>query len=127
LRCSQAPLTCLHFVQLAEQGFYDQLLFHRVLPAALAESGDPRGDGWGGPGYRVRDEPSPSRIGPGSVLMSRSQPHSAGSRFFVVLEERPDLEGHFTVIGRVIGGLDVVSEIALGDQILSIVEIPAAP
>jgi cyclophilin family peptidyl-prolyl cis-trans isomerase len=123
LHCSRAPLSCLHFVQLAAQGFYDGLLFHRVLPAFLVESGDPRGDGWGGPGFRVRDEPGPSRIGPGSVVLSRAQPHSAGSRFSVLLEERPDLEGSVTVIGTVVDGLDVVLEIGLGDEILSVVDI----
>ena len=125
LDCPATPLTCLHFVQLAEQGFYRGLHFHRVVPGLLVEGGDPRGDGWGGPGFRVRDEVTPRRLTAGSLILSRRQPHTAGSQFSILLQESPSLEGDYTIIGRIIDGLEIASELVVGDRIVDMREIPA--
>jgi len=120
--CPRTPLTCFHVAQLADQGFYDGLLFHRAT-AAVLELGDPRGDGWGGPGFRLRDEVTPQRLLKGSLVMARRQPHTAGSRFLLLLQDRPDMEGEYTRFGRVIGGAEVLERIGLGDRVESIREI----
>lgn len=121
--CPETPLTCLHFLELANQGFYRGLTFYRVVPGSRVEAGDPRGDGWGGPGFRIRDEVTPRRLQVGSVVMNRTTPHAAGSRFSILLEERPDLEGEYTAFGRVVAGLEVVAQIREGDIIESMREI----
>ena len=121
--CPEMPLTCLHFLELANQGFFRGLTFYRVVPGSRAETGDPRGDGWGGPGFRIRDEVTPRRLRVGSVVMNRTAPHAAGSRFSILLEERPDLEGEYTAFGQVVAGLEVVAQIREGDVIESIREI----
>jgi len=129
LACPQAPLTCLNFLQLADQGFYDGLPFHRLVPGAVIQGGDPRGDGWGGPGYAIRDEIGRLRFGDdgdGGVLgMARQFRDTAGSQFFITLAPRPDLDGKFTAFGRVVEGRDVLGRLLPGDRIESIREVPA--
>ncbi|MEM9291455.1 MAG: HEAT repeat domain-containing protein [Acidobacteriota bacterium] len=100
LLCSEVPLSCLSFVQLAESGFFDGLTIHRLEPDFVAETGDPRGDGWGGPGYGVRDEPWPARYDPGSLGLLSTEPDTGGSRFFITLSEQPSLDGRYTLFGR---------------------------
>ena len=117
LNCPVAPLTCLNFVQLADQGFYDGLLFHRVIPDFVVQGGDPRGDGAGGPGYELRDELNRLRFDSGVIGMARGGFDTAGSQFFVTLSRQPHLDGDYTAFGRVIAGGDLLSGIVQGDRI----------
>jgi cyclophilin family peptidyl-prolyl cis-trans isomerase len=113
--CPEAPSSCLSFLQLAGQGFYDGLPFYRVVPGLLVQTGDPRGDGLGGPGYVLRDEIHPARFGRGTVGLVRPEPDSAGSQIFITLSRQPDLDGRYTVLGRVVRGLDVLDRLVEGD------------
>ncbi len=124
LACPEAPFTCLNFLQLASQGYYDGLTFHRVVPDFVVQAGDPRGDGWGGPGYAIRDEMNLLRYSRGAVGMALSGPDTGGSQFFVTLAPQPHLDGGYTIFGRVIAGEEVLDEIVQGDRILRIVEAP---
>lgn len=122
--CPTAPLTCLNFLQLVGQGFYDGLTFHRVVPDFVVQGGDPRGDGHGGPGYAIRDEPTPTAYERGVLGMARSGPHTAGSQFFLTLSPQPHLDGAYTAFGRVVEGGAVLDRITRGTRILSMVEVP---
>jgi len=122
LACPEAPETCLNFLQLGTQGFYDGLPFHRVVPDFVVQAGDPRGDGRGGPGYTLRDEINPLRYERGTVGMALSGPDTGGSQFFIALAPQPHLDGGYTVFGRVVAGFDVLDQIVQGDRILGIVE-----
>jgi cyclophilin family peptidyl-prolyl cis-trans isomerase/HEAT repeat protein len=124
LQCEQTLFTCLSFLQLAGQGFYDGQLFHRVLPATLVQSGDPRGDGWGGPGYTVRDEITSRPFVRGTLGMARPAPDTAGSQFFVTLARMPQLDGRFTAFGEVTAGLDVLDALIEGDRLERVVVLP---
>ncbi|MEM7586050.1 MAG: HEAT repeat domain-containing protein [Acidobacteriota bacterium] len=126
LACPEAPLTCLNFLQLAGQGYFEGLRFHRVVPDFVIQAGDPRGDGWGGPGYAIRDEMNLLRYRRGMVGMALSGPDTGGSQFFITLAPQPHLDGGYTIFGRIIAGEDVLDEVVQGDKILRIVEQPAA-
>lgn len=117
LDCPRAPLTCLNFVQLAEQGFYDGVPFHRVVPDFVVQGGDPRGDGLGGPGYTVRDEVHRLRYGRGVVGMALAGPHTGGSQFFVTLSPQPHLDGGYTAFGEVVAGHDVLDRVTRGTAV----------
>lgn len=130
-----APKHVNSFIFLARQGFYDGLTFHRVEPGFVIQGGDPAGNGTGGPGYSVdgefnSDNPVPHRAG--TLAMARSSdPNSAGSQFYIVLEDGPaptSLDGQYTVFGHVLTGMDVVRQIAIGDVMdaVTIEEKPAA-
>lgn len=123
LRCSEAPMTCLNFLQLASQGFYDGLEFHRVVADFVVQTGDPRGDGSGGPGYTVRDEINLLRYDPGVLGMALTGPDTGGSQFFITLSSQPHLDGGYTSFGRVVAGFEVLSQIVQGDRIQRIVEV----
>ncbi len=97
---SEAPLQSIAFLKLAEQGFYDGTQVYRVLPGLRLEAGDPDGDGRGGPGFTLRDEPSPRRLEPGAFGLVRPAAHAAGSRFFVQLGPDAAGEGEVTRLGR---------------------------
>ena len=125
LACPEAPLTCLNFLQLASQGFYEGLPFHRVVPDFVIQVGDPRGDGWGGPGYEIRDEMNLLRYRRGVVGMALSGPDTGGSQLFITLAPQPHLDGGYTIFGRVIAGDEVLDQIVQGDRILRILEVPA--
>jgi cyclophilin family peptidyl-prolyl cis-trans isomerase len=120
-----APLTCISFLQLVEAGFFTGLEFHRVIPDFVAQGGDPRGDGWGGPGFSLRDENSRIPFERGVIGMARSETHTAGSQFFLTMSEQPHLNGSYTAFGRVVGGEEWLNSIEQGDAILSIRELPA--
>jgi cyclophilin family peptidyl-prolyl cis-trans isomerase/HEAT repeat protein len=115
-----APLTVLNFVDLTERGFYDGLTFHRVVPGFVAQGGDPRGDGWGGPGYTIRDEYSAEPFDRGAVGIATSGPDSGGSQFFITLSPQPHLEGRYTVFARVTAGMDTADKLIPGDRIQKI-------
>jgi cyclophilin family peptidyl-prolyl cis-trans isomerase len=125
LACPDAPLTCLSFLQLAAQGYFDGLRFHRVVPDFVVQAGDPRGDGWGGPGYALRDEINRRRYERGVVGMALSGPDTGGSQFFVTLSPQPRLDGGYTVFGRVTGGSELLDRIRQGDRILRVRETSA--
>jgi cyclophilin family peptidyl-prolyl cis-trans isomerase/HEAT repeat protein len=124
LDCPRAPLTCVSFLQLANQGFYDGTPFHRVVPDFVVQGGDPRGDGRGGPGYTLRDEPNGIAFGPGVLGMAHSGPDTAGSQFFVTLSAQPHLDGSYTAFGRVTSGFEVLEQILQGDEVLRLREVP---
>jgi cyclophilin family peptidyl-prolyl cis-trans isomerase len=129
-----APVNVNSFVFLAQQGWYKDVTFHRVLPGFVAQGGDPTGTGVGFPGYRCGDEVSFERSfdGPGIVSLANSGPSSNGSQFFITYDATPNLDPSFTIIGRVIEGMDVAESITprdpqtnpgapAGDKIIDIV------
>ncbi len=108
-----APKTVENFVTLAEKGFYDNLIFHRVIKGFMIQTGCPQGTGTGGPGYMIKAEFNARRHVAGTVAMARSgDPDSAGSQFFICHKASPHLDGQYTVFGQVIEGQDVVDNIA---------------
>jgi peptidyl-prolyl cis-trans isomerase B (cyclophilin B) len=127
---ADAPKTVENFVKLAGQGFYDGTTFHRVVPGFVAQGGDPlsktlpAGDqrlGTGGPGYKVKAEFNKQKHDRGVVAMARSQdPDSAGSQFYITLAPAHQLDGNYTVFGRVTSGMNVVDSIRIGDKIKSV-------
>jgi cyclophilin family peptidyl-prolyl cis-trans isomerase/DNA-directed RNA polymerase subunit RPC12/RpoP len=112
---NEAPNTVANFISLVEKGFYNGLTFHRVIPDFVAQGGDPLGNGTGGPGYFIAaefDKPNARRHFPGSLAMARSKDHdSAGSQFYITYTPQPHLDGQYTVFGRVIEGIDIVSKL----------------
>jgi cyclophilin family peptidyl-prolyl cis-trans isomerase len=113
----EAPLTTASFVDLARQGFYDGLVFHRVEPGYVVQGGCPRGDGNGGPGYSLRCEITRRSYGRGAVGMALSGRDTGGSQFFITLSPQPQLDGGYTLFGRVVSGMDAVDKIRPGDVI----------
>ena len=112
-----APLTADSFTTLARQGFFDGLTFHRVVPGEVVYGGDPRGDGRGGPGFTLRDEPSELPFLRGTVGMARDHADAGGSRFFITLLPQPRLDGRRTAFARVVAGMEVVDALQTGDRI----------
>lgn len=113
---AQAPVTVNSFVTLSRDGFYDGVIFHRVIESFVIQTGDPTGTGMGGPGYQFADELPPALpYGPGVVAMANAGPNTNGSQFFVCTgESSASLNDHpnYTVFGRVIDGMDTVLKIA---------------
>ncbi len=108
-----APRTVANFKQLAGQGFYDGVIFHRVIPDFMIQGGDPEGTGRGGPGYTFEDEINQHKVVRGALAMANAGPNTNGSQFFIVTaEETPWLDGKHTVFGRVTAGMDVVDRIS---------------
>jgi cyclophilin family peptidyl-prolyl cis-trans isomerase len=112
-----APLTSLSFARLAQAGFFNGLTFHRVAPGFVVQGGDPRGDGYGGPGLTTRCEYNQLPFGRGALGMALSGKDTGGSQFFITLEPEPHLDGAFTQFGQVISGMEVVEKIRPGDVI----------
>ena len=107
-----APKTVENFRKLAADGFYDGLIFHRVIPDFMIQGGCPEGTGRGGPGYTFEDEINEHKVVRGALAMANSGPNTNGSQFFVVTaEEAPWLDGKHTVFGRVTDGMDTVDAI----------------
>jgi cyclophilin family peptidyl-prolyl cis-trans isomerase len=115
-----APFTTDAFLSAIERGFYNGLTFHRVVPNFVVQGGDPRGDGWGGPGYTLLTERSPIEFNCGAVGMVRTEYDTEGSQFFITLTEQPQLNYQYTRFGEVICGMDVVKRLEAGDRILAI-------
>ncbi len=117
LYARQAPNIVNSFVFLARQGYYDGVTFHRVLKDFVAQSGDPSGTSMGSPGYRCKDEivPSLKFDAPGVVAMANSGENTNGSQFFITYAALPQLDGRFTIFGRVIAGMEVATALTLSD------------
>jgi len=113
-----APNTVRNFISLASSGFYDGVIFHRVIPGFMIQGGDPEGTGMGGPGYSIRGEFSANgfknglKHDRGVISMARSnRPDSAGSQFFIMVENAPHLDGQYAAFGKVIEGMDEADRI----------------
>ena len=107
-----APKTVENFRRLAGDGFYEGVIFHRVIPDFMIQGGDPTGTGSGGPGYTFEDEPNEHRVERGALAMANSGPNTNGSQFFIVTADACEwLNGKHTVFGRVTSGMDVVDAI----------------
>lgn len=113
-----APQSVGNFIALANSGFYDGLIFHRVIPGFMIQGGDPKGTGMGGPGYRIKGEfamngvNNPLKHTYGVLSMARSMmPDSAGSQFFIMTSDSPHLDGQYAAFGKVLEGMDVADTI----------------
>ena len=113
-----APQSVGNFVALANSGFYDGLIFHRVIPGFMIQGGDPKGQGYGGPGYCIRGEfaangiNNPIKHTYGVLSMARSMmPDSAGSQFFIMTSDSPHLDGQYAAFGKILEGMDVAEDI----------------
>jgi peptidylprolyl isomerase/peptidyl-prolyl cis-trans isomerase B (cyclophilin B) len=116
-----APKTVENFVTLARKGFYDGLKFHRVVPDFVVQGGCPKGDGTGGPGYKIKAEFNKQKHVRGTVAMARSQdPDSAGSQFYITYGATPHLDNNYTVFGKVVSGMEAVDRIKQGDRMKSV-------
>ena len=108
----EAPKTVQNFEDLARKGFYDGVIFHRVIPDFMIQGGDPTGTGRGGPGYQFEDEPNDHRIVRGALAMANAGPNTNGSQFFIVTaQSAPWLDGKHTVFGQVTEGMQAVDAI----------------
>ena len=117
-----APNTVNNFISLVKKGFYDGLIFHRIIEGFMIQGGDPEGSGMGGPGYSIKGEfningfKNDLKHTKGVLSMARAQhPDSAGSQFFIMHENAPHLDGQYAAFGKVVEGMDVVDEIAAVD------------
>ncbi len=117
---AEAPLAVDNFVELARRGYFNGVLFHRVVPNFVVQGGDPRGDGSGGPGYQIRCEINTVPYERGAVGMALSGKDTGGSQWFVTHSPQPHLDGGYTVFGRVAEGLEVIDRVARGDRIRSV-------
>jgi peptidylprolyl isomerase len=128
LRSDLAPAHVERIATLAKSGFYDGVKFHRVIPGFMAQGGDPKGDGTGGPGYKVKAEFNKNQHVRGAVAMARSNdPDSAGSQFYIVLAPAHFLDGKYTVFGKVVSGMNIVDNVKKGDKMKTVKIVEAAP
>ena len=106
----KAPLTTKNFIELVEKGFYDGIIFHRVIDGFMLQGGDPTGTGMGGPGYKIKDEfgEGLKHDDEGILSMANAGPNTGGSQFFITLAPTPWLNGHHAIFGKVVEGMDVV-------------------
>jgi cyclophilin family peptidyl-prolyl cis-trans isomerase/HEAT repeat protein len=123
----EAPGTVARFVELARAGFYDGLMFHRVVPAFVIQGGDPRGDGYGGPGWSQRCEDNRIRYERGTLGMALAGRDTGGSQFFITHGAQPHLDGRYTAFGHVTAGIEVVEAIQEGDVIRTLRVLDPAP
>ena len=114
-----APQSVYNFISLANSGFYDGLIFHRVIPGFMIQGGCPEGTGMGGPGWHIKGEflqngvVNPIKHTRGVISMARAMdPNSAGSQFFIMHQDAPHLDGQYAAFGKVVAGMDVVDQIA---------------
>ena len=113
----EAPGTVANFEKLIQEGFYNGLKFHRVIPGFVVQGGDPSGNGTGGPGYSIKceTEGNPHKHNRGALSMAHRGKDTGGSQFFLVLEPQPHLDGVHTVFGQIIDGYDIMDLIEQGD------------
>jgi len=116
----EAPLTVAAFLNLVDRHYFDGQRWHRVVPNFVIQSGDPRDDGWGGPGFTLRDELSPVRYQRGSVGLALSGPDTGGSQYFITVGAEPRLDGTYPIFGRVTSDLSVLDVVSQGDHIRSV-------
>jgi peptidyl-prolyl cis-trans isomerase B (cyclophilin B) len=118
----EAPNTVANFYVLASDGFYDGLAFHRVIPGFVAQGGCPEGTGAGGPGWVIPCETkgNPHKHKTGSLSMAHRGKDTGGSQFFLVLAPQPHLDGVHTVFGQVSGGLEIMKDLEMGDEIKTV-------
>ena len=114
----KAPLTTGNFVKLVNEGFYNGLIFHRVIPNFMIQGGCPQGTGRGGPGYTIKDEfhPDLKHNTKGILSMANAGPNTGGSQFFITVAETPWLDKHHAIFGKVIEGYEVVEAISKADR-----------
>ncbi len=125
LEKNDAPFTVMAILKLAGQkGFYRGLTFHRVVPNFVVQGGDPRGDGWGGPGFAIRSEFSLRSYETGTVGIASAGKDTEGSQFFITHSPQPHLDGRYTIIGNVVAGMDVVDRLQVDDRIYDIAVVP---
>jgi cyclophilin family peptidyl-prolyl cis-trans isomerase len=115
-----APISVANFCMLANTGFYNEIIFHRVVPGFVIQAGDPTSTGWGGPGYDIVSEFSDSIFNIGSVGMASSGKDTEGSQFFIMQGFYPHLDSRYTLFATIDYGLDVITKITQSDKILSI-------
>ena len=110
----KAPMTVGNFIKLVDQGFYNGLIFHRVIPDFMIQGGCPHGTGRGGPGYTIRDEfhPDLKHDSKGVLSMANAGPNTGGSQFFITVAPTPWLDKHHSIFGKVIEGIEVVDNIS---------------
>ena len=110
---AKAPETVKNFVKLIEEGFYDGVIFHRIISGFMIQGGDPTGTGMGGPGYKIDDEfhPDLKHDSKGILSMANAGPDTGGSQFFIILAPQPHLDNRHAVFGKLISGEDVLDEI----------------
>ncbi len=122
LYAGYAPKTVNNFVFLAREGYYDGVVFHRVISNFVIQGGDPTGTGSGGPGYRFEDEfeGNPLIHETGMISMANAGPGTNGSQFFITHSPQPHLDGRHTVFGKVVQGQDVVDAIRQGDKMITV-------
>ena len=118
----EAPNTVANFYTLAKDGYYDGLAFHRVIPGFVAQGGCPEGTGAGGPGWVIPCETkgNPHKHKTGALSMAHRGKDTGGSQFFLVLAPQPHLDGLHTVFGQVTGGLEVMQDLEIGDEIKTV-------
>jgi len=114
LYVDKAPVTTGNFIKLVDDGFYNGLIFHRVIPNFMVQCGCPHGTGRGGPGYTIRDEfhPDLKHDSKGMLSMANAGPNTGGSQFFITVAETPWLDGKHSIFGKVIEGMEVVDSIS---------------
>jgi peptidylprolyl isomerase len=116
MRPDLAPKTCAQIKALVRRGFYDGIVFHRVIDGFMAQTGDPKGDGTGGSGHKLEAEFSNEKHVRGVVSMARaSDPNSADSQFFIMFAPAPSLDGKYTIWGKVVSGMEYIDQIKKGD------------
>lgn len=120
LREDSAPTSAANFINLALRGYYDGLIFHRVEPRFMIQTGDPEGTGRGGPGYTFRGETNLKHNRPGVISTANAGPGTDGSQFFITHLPTPHLDGNHSVFGYVTSGMDVVNAIRRGDTLISV-------
>lgn len=118
-----APNTVANFIALIQQGYYDGVIFHRVIPGFMIQGGDPQGTGMGGPGYSIKGEFSQNgfandlKHNRGTISMARTQiPDSAGSQFFIMVERAPHLDGAYAAFGQVVSGIEVADQVVNAER-----------
>ena len=120
LFAADVPVTVNNFVFLAQEGYYDNITFHRVIAGFMAQGGDPTGTGAGGPGYSFADEFTAHKHGTGALSMANAGPNTNGSQFFITYAPQPHLDGKHSVFGQLTEGMDVLEQIKTGDAIKKI-------
>lgn len=111
-----APNTVANFEKLANEGFYNGLSFHRVIPGFVAQGGCPTGNGTGGPGYNINCEINPNKHERGSLAMAHAGRNTGGSQFYIAYAPQPHLDGGHTVFGKVMKGMELVDALKGGDK-----------